>query len=682
MPRKKPSSSSSENNAPNPTPERKSKRKRIPKKTFDPSDIEEQQIITKKDDNLMQEENVEEENESEEEKQKEVENVEVGNKEIDWTDKLSLQKLEIIDLRKELQRRGINDMGNRRQLVSKIINSNNLEDLMNLKAKEEQRKNAKRNAKKKRKKKENVLEEVNEEVNEEKLEEQIIQNKEVKEEEKQLEPISSNIQPTESKYMEVDEQVEESKTTTPTVDDTFNLTSTDYIPSKRSQSRRPKEFNSEDPTTWTLSELRKYLRVLGLSVVGNKKQLLKKYLEYMEKKKDDNAQINNQLKSSTDENKSSLINYENEQQKVSEIEENESDKEKKLTLTTSTEEKDKKKPAYLEYSFMPSYAFPWVHYSLEDGYKKKFVKFVDVTAIHPEDSKLTSSYHYLHNEYPLRKSIQECDDNDIPLKQDSILKKILDKHVKKLSLSIEELVCLDCNCKEKKEIISSLSGLESCKKLSKLIAEGNHISFLKPIMDLSELIELYLSRNEITEMKYLPNKCKYIDLSFNCINLLNFPSSICAHVTYLNLSYNKMKINLEPLCEMNCLKELDITGNDLTNDMLVCLHNAKFNTTLHSLRMNDNYITDLSFLMSFEYLFEFSANSNFILDISPISCLRRISEIDLQDNPPLILSIHLNTKNISNDEISNELINYYKYYGDLNLKVLSMLKQIDISIVI
>ena len=509
-----------------------------------------------------------------------------------------------------------------------------------------------------------------------------------------------------------------------------------YTPSKKSQGKRERAFEIDDPDSWTLAELRHYLKVVyNIRAYDNKQKILARYLDQIKK----TLVLSRMSQEGAEVDISHLIvtPTKNSKQKTPKTPKTQTPKTSQVTKTPKTKEKaepkktpsrivksSKKEPVVEEKPtpdlgeiiddlkskelaedssityeergspkerFMPIYAQPSIHKSFEMSYNRKRIQLeTDPSNIDPYFSEITSSYNHITYEYPS----PATEPHQIPVSDRVIKDDLLDKIVQEQigmaeSQDISQISSLEYISSKEEEStenaqpITTLYGLDKCKSLQKLTIQGSHLSSIYPISKLADLKEIYLSRNRITNLQYLPPHVEVVNLSFNLLKSLRMPTSVYNSIVYLNLSYNQIDVNIESLCHLNCLEELDISGNCLTDEMIQPLENANFKKLLKSLRLNDNYITDLTCIMDFN-LIELSCGSNFIFDLSPLSSLRCLSEAFFDNNPPLLLSLHifLQTVDLKSVTLDESLLEQFKSTGESNSRLISLLLKEAIKIVV
>lgn len=176
--------------------------------------------------------------------------------------------------------------------------------------------------------------------------------------------------------------------------------------------------------------------------------------------------------------------------------------------------------------------------------------------------------------------------------------------------SFTHLTSLDLNgdakgCERSK--LSDISLLSTFTNLTELDLSGNSITNLSPLTTLTELRELDLSRNFITDLT---------------------PLSALKNLTYLRLCGDHAhqlteSIDFSPLLALTQLKCLDLSSNKITDRALETIAQL---TTLESLYIGYNRITDISPLASLPNLTHLKTNGNDITDFSPLDRSRGLAK--------------------------------------------------------
>ena len=570
---------------------------------------------------------------------------------LDWSNKDALFDLDISVLQAEARRRGISPKGNKKTLIARILKTK--DDYVS----------------------------VGEYAGSESEEES-----------------SSKKAKLTSDSEEEPEVTPKKKATTGVIDSPFFR---NYTPSKKSQGKREKQFDPYDPDTWTLSELREFLKLeLHINAYDNKQKILERFLGTIKEKLE--SLISGKSKSDNLEEEVEVVkkkrqpkrNTKKAPQPIYEEPEPATEEEKvqytELPPVIS-------EPVPIENGnlgsdekirMVPPFASPNIHVSFANSYlRKRIINTIDVHSINPKYSQITTSYNFITYDYPKESTEHGMISETSNTIKDTVLQNLVKETMESHSVSdMVNITTLEC-CSEREadsQFITTLFGLEKLSGLKNIILQGHHISSLFPISKLDNLKEIQMSRNYITHTEYLPPQIEIVNLSFNAIRSLRFPPSICETLVYLNLSYNRMDINIHQLSDLHSLQELDLSGNLLTDETIKPLESASFCKSLKCLRVNNNYLTNLEFLSDYGQLVEFSCVSNFVLDVLPLSHLLSISEINLDDNPPLLLSLHISSKSIDwkTIKMDENLQTLYKTVGESNMKLIHMLLKDSVRIVV
>jgi Leucine-rich repeat (LRR) protein len=232
------------------------------------------------------------------------------------------------------------------------------------------------------------------------------------------------------------------------------------------------------------------------------------------------------------------------------------------------------------------------------------------------------------------------------------------------------------NSTNNKSQIESLSGIEHCISLERIIITSHRVHNIQPLTLLPHLQEIWLMRNRISElpssMESLVASCCVVNLSFNAIQDIT-PLAQLKLLTYLNLSYNQRIVDISPLALLPRLEELDLSGNSIDDKQLEHFPQFESRTTLHTLKLNLNKISVLNNFELFVNLKELSLNCNQIRDVIPLLALKRLREADLQDNAPLIASLRAE-KGVSPDAAFEA--------GQANIEAIQKLRSDHVRIVV
>lgn len=191
-------------------------------------------------------------------------------------------------------------------------------------------------------------------------------------------------------------------------------------------------------------------------------------------------------------------------------------------------------------------------------------------------------------------------------------------------------------------LVVSLSGIQSYPMLTRLVCSGQLLTDISPLSGCHNLEQVFLSHNLIRTIPNLSKltKLSSLSLSFNQIKDLT-PLEGCHSLKYLNLSYNDQITNLAPISRLSKMEELDLSGNELTNEQAKQFYLFKMDN-LVVLRLSNNYISSLRALgtifLQLQCLF---LSNNDIYDISPLIYMRKLNELDLQANERLYHSLQV-----------------------------------------
>ena len=201
--------------------------------------------------------------------------------------------------------------------------------------------------------------------------------------------------------------------------------------------------------------------------------------------------------------------------------------------------------------------------------------------------------------------------------------------------NLQILVLEDCS-------LSTISGLETAKKLVDLDLSGNIIRELSPLASIKTLQRLDLSRNAVNDLSHLTNLTNLVEL---------------------DVSYNAIS-TLTALTNCNTLVKLDISHNAI--GVLDGLENL---TALTSLSVSYNKITDVNPLAGSLGLTYLDISNNTIVDISALANLVNLETLDFSRNEVSTLpSFSANAK----------LVNITGSYNNVkSLDALAGLKQLN-----
>lgn len=181
-------------------------------------------------------------------------------------------------------------------------------------------------------------------------------------------------------------------------------------------------------------------------------------------------------------------------------------------------------------------------------------------------------------------------------------------------MGLTHLIQLDLNRAAGK--LSDLTPLAALTNLLELKLRENRITDISPLAELTDLIELDLSSNQITDLTPLTALIELteLDLSENSITDLS-PLAALKNLTSLRLSRNNLTdaIDFRPLLALTKLTHLSLDRNNITDRTLETIAEL---TTLESLDISSNRITDVSVLATLPHLYNLDIKYNSITDFS------------------------------------------------------------------
>ena len=202
--------------------------------------------------------------------------------------------------------------------------------------------------------------------------------------------------------------------------------------------------------------------------------------------------------------------------------------------------------------------------------------------------------------------------------------------------------------------LKDLTGLEYATNLTDLlIVTGNMLPDLKPILNLSALRELNLSKNQITDIRPLANLTRLTELTLSRNEIRDIaPLANLTNLTYLHLGENNIK-DITPLANLTALTKLRLSRNQITD-----LNPLSGLIGLAFLGLKDNHITDVEPLASLTVLQILWLDRNAITDITPLANLTALTKLELSSNQisnlnPLIGLIGLTSLDLRFNRISD-----------------------------
>jgi hypothetical protein len=170
--------------------------------------------------------------------------------------------------------------------------------------------------------------------------------------------------------------------------------------------------------------------------------------------------------------------------------------------------------------------------------------------------------------------------------------------------------------------INNVSGLASLTSLEELNLAENRISDISPLAGLTQLKKLNLWENPILDDSVSGNRSMAAIAGFRQLEDLN-----------LGRIANQPRLrDVTPLLGLNNLKKLNLHFNEIGTDGFNRLAASGFAPNLTSLDVTFNEVDNISSIGNFGQLQEFMAESDNIVDPSPITGLRNITNIDFGAN--------------------------------------------------
>lgn len=147
---------------------------------------------------------------------------------------------------------------------------------------------------------------------------------------------------------------------------------------------------------------------------------------------------------------------------------------------------------------------------------------------------------------------------------------------------------------------------DEMKTLTTLNASGRDIEDLTGLELVTNLEELGLSDNQITELS---------------------PLADLHNLRWLNLIRNRPIVDVLPLANLR-----NLTWLKLSNNSIVDITPLKTLTMLENLSIRSNRISDISALVDMKYLIELDVSGNEVVDVSPLNSLHSLIMLDLSSN--------------------------------------------------
>ena len=215
-------------------------------------------------------------------------------------------------------------------------------------------------------------------------------------------------------------------------------------------------------------------------------------------------------------------------------------------------------------------------------------------------------------------------------------------------LTIEDLLGLDV-LDASGYGFSSLAGLEEARNLRELYLDKNQISELLPLANLVHLEVLSLNINRISDLDPLEglHSLQVLNLNFNQIEHLDPLANL--NLRTLRLDHNLIS-DLSAIATLGSLTFLSLNDNRISD-----LSSLAWLGNLNALFVNDNQVDDLGPLSSVETLrrlfartnrlehldplaglpgpFQVRVSGNQIVDFSPVLDLPALTDLELRENP-------------------------------------------------
>ena len=195
------------------------------------------------------------------------------------------------------------------------------------------------------------------------------------------------------------------------------------------------------------------------------------------------------------------------------------------------------------------------------------------------------------------------------------------------------------------------------QEFDSLYANNKGISNIKGLELATNLRELDLSQNPITDLRPLANLTSLESLSLwsvspNTPTLDIRPLATLINLKVLSLWKTRISADISPLAGLRKLRHLDLSHSNIEN-----LRPLEGLIELRTLGIEGNSITDLSPLTGLN-LRELNTSNNLIIDLRPLSGLKNLRRLDLSNNliedlRPLAKLIELRTLWIQGNSITD-----------------------------
>jgi len=189
-------------------------------------------------------------------------------------------------------------------------------------------------------------------------------------------------------------------------------------------------------------------------------------------------------------------------------------------------------------------------------------------------------------------------------------------------------VCNIVEIKADRKGITSLEGLQNCKRLKGLFVSYNEITDLEPVRELRFLTSLFIDYNKISSIDPLGRLFNLKNLSILGNEITDIkPLESLTELQFLALGNNSVK-DISPVANLTNLEKLSLLDLDL-ND----IKPLKNLTKLKWLDLQLNNISDLMPLTSMKDLNYLALTFNNVSDITPLSGLTNLKTLKLNYNP-------------------------------------------------
>lgn len=202
--------------------------------------------------------------------------------------------------------------------------------------------------------------------------------------------------------------------------------------------------------------------------------------------------------------------------------------------------------------------------------------------------------------------------------------------------------------------LSTASGLEKAVNLTYLDLSENTIRDLKPLEALTNLQEVHLQHNAVTDLTSLSNhKLTKLDVSYNLLTELT-PIFKCTTLTSLSAGNNTVA-SVAGVDSLAALETLDLSFNKLEDISPVAAC-----TAIKELNVSDNSISDISSLSTLVNMADFNFSRNAVSELPKLSKDAALVTIDGSHN------------NIKSLEPLRGLENLNNVFMDYNTKLTSI----------